>query len=71
MSPSVPEFGTPGQKDLFLSTWPKQQNNKKLGQLGAYNIGSKICWGGEFIFSSMDTGEYFPVFLTSNFNVPV
>lgn len=63
MSPSVPEFGTPGQKDPFPSTWPKEQN-KNLAQLGVHDIVRIIIWGAKFFFYSMNVQEIFPVFST-------
>lgn len=41
-SPSVPESGTPGQKDLFLSISPAEQNNQNLTQVGVFDIGREI-----------------------------
>lgn len=66
MSLWVPEFGTRGQKDLFLSTWPNEKINKKLAQLGFYNTGSNICWGEKTFFQYEYRGKYPCLFDNSN-----
>lgn len=65
-SPSVPEFGTPGQKDLFLSTWPKQQN-KEISTTGHFfYIGSKIPSAARIFCQYKLQGKVSPSFWHTN-----